>query len=110
MEKVETQNLASHKEGVLISGVITCMINSAIPACETHGMKIWRVTTSNIIELSRTGDARFCVSTGRTTLRREGGDGKCAEDTGMHGYAVSEVKNLYIIKSENRKREGIYGV
>ena len=48
MEKVETQNLASHKGGVLISGVIICMINSAIPACETHGMKIWRVTTSNI--------------------------------------------------------------
>ena len=48
MEKVETQNLASHKEGVLISGVIICMINSAILACETHGMKIWRVTTSNI--------------------------------------------------------------
>ena len=48
MEKVETQNLASHKEGVLISGVITCMINSAIPACETHEMKIWGVTTSNI--------------------------------------------------------------
>ena len=48
MEKVETQNLASHKEEMQISGVITCMINSAIPACETHKMKIWGVTTSNI--------------------------------------------------------------
>ena len=48
MEKVETQNLASHKEGVQISGVIICMINSAILARETHGMKIWRVITSNI--------------------------------------------------------------
>jgi prolipoprotein diacylglyceryltransferase len=48
MEKVETQNLASHKGGVLISGVIICMINSAIPACETHEMKIWGAITSNI--------------------------------------------------------------
>ena len=48
MEKVETQNLASHKGMVQISGVIICMINSAIIARETHGMKIWRVITSNI--------------------------------------------------------------
>ena len=48
MEKVETQNLASHKGGVLNSGVIICMINSAIPACETYGMKTWRAITSNI--------------------------------------------------------------
>ena len=34
--KVETQNLASHKEGVQISGVIICMMNCAIPACETQ--------------------------------------------------------------------------
>ena len=46
--KVETQNLASHKEVVLISEVIICMMNCAIPACETHGMKIWRVITSNV--------------------------------------------------------------
>ena len=43
-------------------------------------------------------------------VEEERGGGKCAEDTGMHGYAVPAVKNLYIIKSENRKREGIYGV
>ena len=65
------------------------MINSAIPACETQD---------------------FASLLGGATLRRKGGDGKCAEDTGMHGYAVPAVKNLYIIKSENRKREGIYGV
>ena len=46
--KVETQNLASHEEVVLISEVIIYMMNCAIPACETHGMKIWRVITSNI--------------------------------------------------------------
>ena len=34
--KVETQNLASHKEVVLISEVIICMMNCAIPACETQ--------------------------------------------------------------------------
>ena len=33
--KVETQNLASHEEVVLISEVIICMMNCAIPACET---------------------------------------------------------------------------
>ena len=48
MEKVETQNLASHNEVVLISKVIICMMNCATIACETHGMKIWRVITSNI--------------------------------------------------------------
>ena len=34
--KVETQNLASHKGGVQISGVIICMINGAILARETQ--------------------------------------------------------------------------
>ena len=34
--KVETQNLASHKGGVLISEVIICMINGAILARETQ--------------------------------------------------------------------------
>ena len=34
--KVETQNLASHKGGVLISEVIIYMMNCAIPACETQ--------------------------------------------------------------------------
>ena len=33
--KVETQNLASHEEVVLISEVIICMINGAILARET---------------------------------------------------------------------------
>ena len=32
MKKVETQDFASHKEGVQISGVIICMINGAILA------------------------------------------------------------------------------
>ena len=55
MEKVETQNLASHEGGVQISGVIIYMINSAILTINsailtrgTHGMKIWRAITSNI--------------------------------------------------------------
>ena len=48
MKKVETQNLASHKEAVQISGVIICMINGVILARETPGMKIWRIITSNI--------------------------------------------------------------
>ena len=34
--KVETQNLASHKGVVQISGVITCMINGVILARETQ--------------------------------------------------------------------------
>ena len=46
--KVETQNLASQKGGVQFSEVITCMINGAILARETPGMKIWRIITSNI--------------------------------------------------------------
>ena len=46
--KVETQDFASHKGVVQISGVIIYMINSAILACETPGMKIWRAITSNI--------------------------------------------------------------
>ena len=46
--KVETQNLASHEGAVQISGVIICMINGAILAHETHGMKIWRAITSNM--------------------------------------------------------------
>ena len=46
--KVETQNLASHKGGVQFSEVITCIINGAILARETPGLKIWRIITSNI--------------------------------------------------------------
>ena len=72
-----------------ISGVIICMINSETLACETQD---------------------FASLLGGTQLRREGRDGRCAEDTGMHEYAVPAVKNLYIIKSGNRRREGIYGV
>ena len=34
--KVETKDFASHKEVVLISEVIICMMNCAIPACETQ--------------------------------------------------------------------------
>ena len=34
--KVETQDFASHEEVVLISEVIICMMNCAIPACETQ--------------------------------------------------------------------------
>ena len=34
--KVETQDFASHKGGVQISGVIICMINGAILARETQ--------------------------------------------------------------------------
>ena len=48
MKKVETQNFASHKEVVQFSRVIIYMINSAILARETPGMKIWRAITSNI--------------------------------------------------------------
>ena len=48
MKKVETQDFASHKGVVQISGVIIYMINSAILAHETPGMKIWRAITSNI--------------------------------------------------------------
>ena len=48
MAKVETQNFASHKEAVQISGVIICMINGVILARETPGMNIWRAITSNI--------------------------------------------------------------
>ena len=48
MKKVETQDFASHEEGVQFSGVIIYMINSVILARETHGMKIWRAITSNI--------------------------------------------------------------
>ena len=48
MKKVETQDFASHEEGVQFSRVIICMINGAILACETPGMKIWRAITSNI--------------------------------------------------------------
>ena len=48
MKKVETQDFASHEEEVQFSGVIIYMINGAILARETHGMKIWRAITSNI--------------------------------------------------------------
>ena len=48
MKKVETQDFASHEEVVLISEVIICMMNCAILAHETPGMKIWRAITSNI--------------------------------------------------------------
>ena len=45
--KVETQNLASHKEGVQILSLDYRMRILQWIARETHGMKIWRVTTSN---------------------------------------------------------------
>ena len=74
--KVETQNLASHKEGVLISEVIMCMMNCAIPACETQNFaSLLRGYAFIVIGLSHvyvgvggTGDARFCVSTGLAPL------------------------------------------
>jgi hypothetical protein len=74
--KVETQNLASHKEVVLISEVIICMMNCAIPACETQNFaSLLRGYAFIVIGLSHvyvgvggTGDARFCVSTGLAPL------------------------------------------
>ena len=82
------------------------MINCAIPACETQNfaslLRGYAFVGGGLlcvyVDMGCSGDARFCVSTGGTQLRRKGGDGKCAEDTGMHGYAVQAVKNLYIIK------------
>ena len=47
-EKVETQNLASHKEGVQILSLDYRMRILQWIARETHGMKIWRAITSNI--------------------------------------------------------------
>ena len=47
-EKVETQNFASHKEVVQILSLDYRMRILQWIARETHGMKIWRVTTSNI--------------------------------------------------------------
>ena len=46
--KVETQNLASHEEGVQILSLDYRMRILQWIACETHGMKIWRVITSNV--------------------------------------------------------------
>ena len=46
--KVETQDFASHKEGVQILSLNYRMRILQWIAQETHGMKIWRVTTSNI--------------------------------------------------------------
>ena len=74
--KVETQDFASHEEVVLISEVIICMMNCAIPACETQNFaSLLRGYAFIVIGLSHvhvgvggTGDARFCVSTGRTPL------------------------------------------
>ena len=72
--KVETQDFASHKGVVLISEVIICMMNCAIPACETQNFaSLLRGYAFIVIGLSHvyvgvggTGDARFCVSTGLT--------------------------------------------
>ena len=46
--KVETQDFASHEEGVQILSLDYRMRILQWIARETHGMKIWRVTTSNI--------------------------------------------------------------
>ena len=48
MEKVETQNLASHKEGVQILSLDYRMRILQWIARETYGMKTWRAITSNI--------------------------------------------------------------
>ena len=72
--KVETQDFASHEEVVLISEVIICMMNCAIPACETQNFaSLLRGYAFIVIGLSHvhvgvggTGDAKSCVSTGLT--------------------------------------------
>ena len=46
--KVETQDFASHKEGVQILSLDYRMRILQWIARETHGMKIWRVITSNV--------------------------------------------------------------
>ena len=48
MKKVETQDFASHKEGVQILSLDYRMRILQWIARETPGMKIWRAITSNI--------------------------------------------------------------
>ena len=83
--KVETQNFASHE------GVYAAIVSGLLNGC---------------IVMGRTGDARFCVSTGRTPLGRCGGVGRM-EDSGCGAmYRGRKVKNLDIIFSQNRNGGG----